>query len=493
MIIDRNKVVHAARNGIPLVIKTHTLPPQTETDLEEILQIYLEELGQAELKDHLAYCLKELTVNAKKANTKRVYFLEKGLQLDVPSDYENGMRTFKKETLDNIQHYLELQEQKDLYIKVTYLIRNNVLYLSVRNNSPITPKELTRVYDRVARSRAFDSMEEAFGEVLDDSEGAGLGIVIMILMLRKMGLTEKSFDLTQVGDDTSASVTIPMNSVKLERVNMIADEIVHVIDSLPPFPENLERLLKLLSDPDVEFETLASQLSYDPAMTADMIKYVNSAKYGMRKRIESLQDAVRIVGIQGLKDMVYPYGAHKLLEQYMAKQKDLWQNATKVSFFASEMAKEFRFAREDQGQAQIAGILYNLGQIILSFVHPGLSAKILAFCRAKGFSIELFDELTQAINPSDLGARIAEKWNFPDDLVQIIRYQNQPYSAIPTLQPVTCAVHLASSLLSVEQNLLSYGQINVGVLKALKLSDPTKLTTLHDRIRSAFLTASQGL
>jgi len=486
MNIDRNKVVHAARNGIPLVIKTHTLPPQTEADLEEILLVYLEELGQGGLKDHLAYCLKELTVNAKKANTKRVYFMEKELRLDSPADYEKGMKTFKSDTLDNIQHYLELQEQKDLYIKVTYLIRNNVLYMSVRNNVPITPKELTRVYDRVARSRAFESMEEAFSEVLDDTEGAGLGIVIMILMLRKMGLTEKSFDLNQVGSETSASLTIPMNAVKLERVNMIADEIIHVIETLPPFPDNLERLLRLLGDPDVQFETLAAQLSHDPAMTADLIRYVNSAKYGMRKRIESLQDAVRIVGIQGLKDLVYPYGAHKLLDKYMAKQKNLWQNAARVSYYASEMAKDFRFSREDQSQAQIAGILYNLGQIILSFLHPEESAKIMKFCRTKGFSIELFDELTQAINPSDLGARIAENWNFPEDLIQIIRYQNQPQSALPVLQPVTCVVHLAGSLLSIENDLLNYNQINQGVLRSLRLTDPARLTALHNKIRDSY-------
>src|SRR6516225_3046382 len=138
----------------------------------------------------------------------------------------------------------------------------------------------------------------------------------MVLMLRKMGLSEKSFDLNQVGDETSASLTIPMNGVKLERVNMVADEIIHVVESLPPFPENLEKLLRLLGDPDVPFEKLASQLSNDPAMTADLIKYVNSAKYDVRKRIESLQDAVRLVGIRGLKDLVYPYGAHKLLDQY---------------------------------------------------------------------------------------------------------------------------------------------------------------------------------
>jgi HD-like signal output (HDOD) protein len=492
MNIDRNKVVHAARNGIPLVIKTHTLPNATEGDLEEILLIYLEELGQAELKDHLAYCLKELTVNAKKANTKRVYFMEKNLRIDKQDEYDKGMRSFKADTLTNIDHYLKLQEQKDLYIKVTYLIRNNVLYMSVRNNVPITPKELTRVYDRIARSRAFESMEEAFSEVLDDSEGAGLGIVIMVLMLRKMGLTEKSFDLNQVGEETSASLTIPMNSVKLERVNMIADEIIHVIDSLPPFPENLNKLLRLLGDPDVQFEKLASQLSNDPAMTADLIKYVNSAKYGVRKRIESLQDAVRLVGIRGLKDLVYPYGAHKLLDQYMTKQRNLWQNATKVSFYAAEMAHALKFGRDDQSQAQIGGILYNLGQIILSFVHPELSAKIMAFCRAKGFSIELFDELTQAINPSELGARIAEKWNFPEDLIQIIRYQNQPQTASPAIQPVACVVHLAGSLLSVELDLMSYSQVNQGVIKALGLAEQD-LAAMHDRVREAFHNNAVGV
>jgi HD-like signal output (HDOD) protein len=484
--IEKSKVLHAARNGIPLVIKTHALPPQTEADLEEILLIYLEELGQAEVKDHLAYCLKELTVNAKKANTKRVYFKEKGLSLDNPSDYEKGMKSFKNDTLSNIGHYLELQEQQDLYIKVTYLIRNNVLHFSVRNNVPIKPKELTRVYDRVARSRAFENMEEAFSEVLDDSEGAGLGIVIMILMLRKMGLTEKSFDLNSANNETVASLAIPMNRVKLERVTMVADEIIGEIDSLPPFPDNLSRLQKLLGDPDVKFEQLAIQLSNDPAMTADLLRYVNSAKYGMRKKIETIQDAIKIVGIRGIKDLVYPYGAHKLLDKYMAKQRHLWQNAAKVSAYASDLARLHKLSKDDQSQAQIGGILYNLGQIILSFIHPEQSKNIMEFCRTKSFSIETFDDLTNAINPAEIGYRIAEKWDFPEELVMIIRHQNQPQLAEPSLQPIICVIHLAGSLLSVEQDLMGYGQINAGVVRALGLSDLAKLEAEHKALQANY-------
>ena len=84
--IDENQIRKAARSAVPLSIKTYTLPHDTEIYMENILEIFLDELGQVELKDRIAYCLKELAVNAKKANTKRVYFVEKGLNIENPTD-----------------------------------------------------------------------------------------------------------------------------------------------------------------------------------------------------------------------------------------------------------------------------------------------------------------------------------------------------------------------------------------------------------------------
>jgi len=486
MNIDQKKVLHAARNGIPLVIVTHTLPPQTEAELESILGMFLNELGQGSLRDHLSYCLRELTGNAKKANTKRVYFEEKGWNLEDPAQYEQGMKSFKTDTLGDIQRYLDLQEKKNLAIKVAFLIRNHVLYLSVRNTAAITSKEMTRVFDRVARSRAFESMAEAFEEVLDDSEGAGLGIVILLLMLRKMGLTEKSFDLTVVGTETSASLTIPMEAVRLDKVALITDELVDTIDSLPPFPDNLTRLVRLLEDPEVDMDRLARQLGRDPGMTADLLKFINSAQMGRRQRIESLNEAVRIVGIDGLKNLAYSFGAHRLLQKYLAKQKPLWDDAMRVSFYAGELMKLAGGNRKTVSRAQLGGILSNLGQIILTFLHPDQSARILNFCRIKSFSVELFNELTQSINPTEVAGRIAEKWNFPDDLVQILRNQNQPASAQPGLQPVIAAVHLAANLVAVEQDLLLSSQINQSVLKSFRLDDLLELEAYHGQLQEKF-------
>jgi HD-like signal output (HDOD) protein len=486
MNIDRRKVLHAARNSIPLVVVTHTLPAQTQTELEDILLLFSNELGQASLHDPLTYCLRELTGNAKKANTKRVYFEERGLRLDDPEHYEKGMRSFKVDTLSDINRYLALQQQKNLTIKVAYLIRDHVLYLSVRNSASITNRELTRVFDRVERSRAFDSMAEAFDEVLDDTEGAGLGIVILVLMLKKMGLSEKSFDLKLIGNETAASLAIPMRAALKDEVSGVTDELVAAIETIPPFPENLQQLIKLLDDPEVKMAALADQLGRDPAMTADLMKYLNSAGVGRRRTIASLDEAVKIVGIRGLKDLTYSFGAHQLLGRFLAEQKHLWDYATRVSYYALALVHEIRGDRTALSWAQLGGILSNLGQIILSYLHPEQNARILEFCRAKGFSIEAFEALTNAVNPAEVGARIAEKWEFPKELVLILRFQHAPASAPAALQPVLCAVHLAASLVALEQDLLPESQLNQSVLKALSLTEPERLQAFHTRVREAF-------
>ena len=92
--VDAEQVKRAARNSVPLSIKTFTLPHETEEYLEEILTVFLEEFGQAQIKDRIAYCMRELAVSAKKANTKRVYFKELELKIDSESEYETGMRDF---------------------------------------------------------------------------------------------------------------------------------------------------------------------------------------------------------------------------------------------------------------------------------------------------------------------------------------------------------------------------------------------------------------
>ncbi|TFG60690.1 MAG: HDOD domain-containing protein, partial [Spirochaetales bacterium] len=277
--LDVEQIRNAARNSQPLAIKTFTLPHETEVYLEQALGVFLQELGYGNIKDQIAYCLRELAVNAKKANTKRVYFIERKLDIGSKDDYEKGMKSFKQDTLDNINYYLDLQKEHGLYIKVMFQAKQETFILSIHNNVEISKKEQMRVYDRIARSRAFESMEEAFATVLDDSEGAGLGLVILVLMLKKLGLTEDAFDIDIDAGETIARITIPFSEVHLEKINMLSKRIVDEIDELPQFPENIVTLQRLISNPDSEISEIAKKISIDVTLTADLLKVVNSAQF----------------------------------------------------------------------------------------------------------------------------------------------------------------------------------------------------------------------
>jgi hypothetical protein len=141
VIVDVEKVNQAVRMGIPLVMTTYTVPRKVEKYIEEVITFFLNYVQQNRLRDNVVYCVQELVVNAKKANTKRVYFIDRGLDLGDQNDYQKGMATFKDDTLNNINYYLELQRRQGLYVKIILHLKDNIITIEVRNNSSITVTE----------------------------------------------------------------------------------------------------------------------------------------------------------------------------------------------------------------------------------------------------------------------------------------------------------------------------------------------------------------
>jgi len=222
-VIDIEKIKRSIKNSVPLSIKLFSIPHETEIYLERMLEAFLVEMGQEKLKDRLAYCMREIALNAQKANTKRIYFKEKDLDISSEEDYEKGMENFKKDMNENINYYFKMQKEYDYYVKVIFHKKGNNFSIIVKNNVEINKIEQIRVFDRIARARAFDSVEDAPSSLIDNSEGAGLGIIIIILMLKKIGLDEESFELDFQSGETVAILTIPFSKVHLEKIESLKE------------------------------------------------------------------------------------------------------------------------------------------------------------------------------------------------------------------------------------------------------------------------------
>ena len=203
-------ILSANAGGKPLTVTTYSYLPNSQIYIDKLLGVFLENLGLTFLFDQLSYCIRELAVNAKKANTKRLYFQEKGLSLTDEDDYQVGMESFKHDTLNNQSRYLRLLKERDLYIKIEFLRYQESCSIAVRNNVPIVEAELDKVRDKIAKARQYSSLEDAFAEVLDESEGAGLGILVLMLMLRKVGFDGDFFQIYIVGGETVARIILPL-------------------------------------------------------------------------------------------------------------------------------------------------------------------------------------------------------------------------------------------------------------------------------------------
>jgi putative nucleotidyltransferase with HDIG domain len=486
MNIDAERVRKAARSSVPLTVKTYTLPNETELQLEEILEVFLLEMGQEKLKDSLFYCLRELAVNAKKANTKRVYFEELNYDINDEKQYQEGMENFKQTTLDNIQHYLKKQKDAGLYIKIIFHAKADKLHIYIINNSEMTRKEQMRVYDRIARSRAFNSMEEALATVLDDSEGAGLGIVILVLMLKKIGLDEDAFDIDTEDGETIARVTIPMSEVRLEQISEISAKLTEHIDSLPQFPENIAALQSEIKNPDVEMADIARKIATDPALTADLLKLVNSAAYMLPKRVDNIGEAVKLVGLRTLDSMLFSYGAQKTLGEGTEETKGLWMHSHRTAFYAFTIAKSLLKRKQILDDVYVGGILHDMGKIVFSSVHPDLISNIQNFTQQKGIPTHLFEDFSAGLNHAELGAMIAEKWNFPEVLTESIRFHHDPHGANQAHRQVVDTVYLANALANIDEKTHSYEQIDPVVVARFNIPSLEHLMRIHARLAQKF-------
>jgi putative nucleotidyltransferase with HDIG domain len=486
LVVDEGKIKKAIQSGLPLTITTYTLPKEIEIYIEQVIDAFLRQTDQTKLKDYVVYCVQELVINARKANTKRVFFIERGLDINDEDDYKYGMESINQETQGNMAHYLQLQKEKGLYIKVILQIKRNIIHIEIRNNIKVTKIERLRIHDKIARARQYNNLEDALHQIFDDAEGAGLGLVILILMLKKIGLDDENFNISTTDKYTSAAITIPLEQATLENISVLSGTIAENINSLPPFPENVMFIQKLIADPDSDMASIAKQISTDPALTADLLKIVNSAQYMLSKKVDNISEAVNMVGINGIKNLLYSYGTVKVLGDETSAKKKLWEHSYRTAFYAYNLVKNFKNDHNLLDDVYVGGILHDMGKIIFSNVHPELLEKIKGFSTEKNIPASTFENLSAGMNHAELGAMIAEKWNFPEVLVGSIRYHHAPGDAPDDLKNIVDAVYIANMFCEYENGNVAFDQFESAPLENYGINDKKQFETLIEKFSSSF-------
>lgn len=477
----------AVAEGKELFLQFNTLTPEAEIALVKVVHRHLEYLDILYLKDYVILILMELIKNAVKANIKRIFFKENSLDINNSGDYRKGMERFKEEAIEkDIQIYTDKLASFNLVTRVAFKNTANFLHISVINNAPILNSELKKVQGRIAKAYRYKELVEAFSDVLDDSEGTGLGLIVAMTVLKNSGLRADVFKLYKKGDLTIAAISIPKNITEKAEKNRIADIVADELEHLPTFPSNIVELQNLCKQPDISIKTIAEAIGRDPALTASMFRMANSAGYVGIQKVGNLEEAVMRIGIKSLSTILLGSGMERIVKSNYQRFGILWQEASKRAFYASSLASKFG-KQSISGVAYLASLLSDVGHIILLSLAGDTPKKLREIDSLKRLSSDdVIEEVSIGMSHATLGALICRKWNFSEMLTTVIEFHNRPYLAPENLKDLIYIVYLADIFIEIEKDnsRMRFEFVDEDVLSYFSIADKEAFYGLYEELKA---------
>ena len=218
---------------------------------------------------------------------------------------------------------------------------------------------------------------------------------------------------------------------------------VAVSKSLPAAPSLYRRIQSLLADPDANIERMAVLIRQDSAITARLLRAANSPFFGSRQAVNSVQDAVSLIGMDAATSVVL---GCKLFEAGPGKewQEKLWKHSLQTAALAKHIAGDIGANVE---AAATAALLHDSGKTIWADVlgHWNWSER-LADGKANGLLPWVAEETQFGTNHAAVGALLFELWGLPEEIVQTVRWHHQPSRCPATASRCAAVVHLSNAL-----------------------------------------------
>src|SRR3974390_2416455 len=226
------------------------------------------------------------------------------------------------------------------------------------------------------------------------------------------------------------------------------DDRYRALRRLPPFPSIATKLLHLLEDDNVSVKKIVDLIKADAALTAELLRFVNSHIYGFSTHISSLQTSVAMMGFQTVRSFALTVCMKGFLHTALRIDllRRIWRHSLACGILCDELSQvcSTNMARDDH--AYTSGLLHNIGSLGLFVAHPRTYAELLS--GARGDCLLEKERSVLGIDHCEAGGWLARNWGFPDDLrhVVVTHHEAPRQGAFETADLVRVAVLMTDSL-----------------------------------------------
>ena len=208
-------------------------------------------------------------------------------------------------------------------------------------------------------------------------------------------------------------------------------KIIAKIDDLPTLPRTVLKITELVNDPKSSAKDIARVITDDQVLTARLLKLVNSSFYGLPQRISTVTGAIVLLGFDAIRNLLLTTSVFDLFatrnKSRLQEQERYWDHSLGCAVGAKVIGN---FLRHDKiEELFVCGLLHDIGKIVEMRFLPQEFSKVASAVEKENILMVTAENRILGYNHADLGMLLAEKWNLPARLVQVIAHHHAPEGA----------------------------------------------------------------
>jgi len=213
--------------------------------------------------------------------------------------------------------------------------------------------------------------------------------------------------------------------------NPISPELlVRDVAGLISLPEVCVRVKEMVEDTSYSAADIGKVVSKDAALTARLLRIVNSAFYQFPSKIETVSRAVTIVGNRELRDLVFAATVAGIFEKISSDLIDIeafWRHAVYSGIFARIIAKRCRVLHNER--LFVAGLMHDIGRLVIAYKLPKESREVLQFMKEMQVPLHVAEREILGFNHAQVGSELMKTWGLPQSHQAAALHHHNPVKA----------------------------------------------------------------